>query len=280
MQQHIDDRTQGDAMNAYYQRISREILEDGRVFSQYRSTIHAQGAWNEHEQHMAAATGILAVELEQFSPRADMRIGRISLDIFGVIFAGDFQIETKTIRAGRTIELIEATMITQGKTSIVARAWRMQTSDTTAVQGLEDVSLSPSTQAWHGMQEAWSGGFISSIQTFSDTRRAGKGVVWLSSAIEMVDGETTSDFVRLMGLVDTANGIVARVEQDKNNIEWVFPNLDLQIHLLRQPQGQILGLETIQQIGDDGIGLTSSILHDERGIFGRSEQILTVRKIK
>ncbi|MEG1157701.1 MAG: thioesterase family protein, partial [Acinetobacter sp.] len=30
--------------------------------------------------------------------------------------------------------------------------------------------------------------------------------------------------------------------------------------------------------GDDGIGLTSAVLHDEQGPFGRSEQILTLRK--
>lgn len=266
-------------MNAYYQFINREIQENGDVCSTYRSTQHAQGAWNEHEQHMAAATGILTAELEQYNPRPQMRIGRIGLDIFGVIFAGEFQIITKTIRAGRTIELIESTMLAQGKVCIVARAWRMQTSDTQQVQGTEDVAQSKSMQVWTGMQEVWSGGFIKSIQTFSENRRAGKGVVWVTTDVDMIEGQPTSDFVKLMGLVDVANGIVTRITQPKDQIEWIFPNLDLQIHLLRQPQGRFLGLETVQQLGADGIGLTSSILHDELGVFGRSEQILTVRHL-
>ena len=79
-----------------------------------------------------------------------------------------------------------------------------------------------------------------------------------------------------MGMVDAANGVVPRIEQQ--TIEWLFPNLDLQIHLYRLPVGKRLGLQSVQQIGDDGIGLTSSILHDELGPFGRSEQILTVRQ--
>ena len=33
-----------------------EVQGGGR----FRSTIHAQGAWNEHEQHMAPASGIMA----------------------------------------------------------------------------------------------------------------------------------------------------------------------------------------------------------------------------
>ncbi|NDX71453.1 thioesterase family protein, partial [Acinetobacter baumannii] len=60
---------------------------------------------------------------------------------------------------------------------------------------------------------------------------------------------------------------------------WGFPNLDLQIHMHRYPQGKWLGLETVQQYGSDGIGLTSAVLHDVYGPFGRSEQILTLRKM-
>ena len=56
-------------------------------------------------------------------------------------------------------------------------------------------------------------------------------------------------------------------------------DVDLQIHMHRLPQGRWLGLETVQQIGKDGIGLTSSVLHDVHGPFGHSEQLLTVRKL-
>ena len=90
----------------------------------------------------------------------------------------------------------------------------------------------------------------------------------------MVEGENTLDFVRLIGMIDAANGIVPRVEPGQG---WAFPNLDLQIHLYREPQGQWLGLEATQQYGTDGIGLTSAVLHDQCGPFGRSEQILTLR---
>ena len=77
-------------MSAYYSFIQREQHADGSTTAYYRSNIHAQGAWNPHEQHMAPATGILCVELEQFQPRADMRIGRVGLDIFGLIAFGEF----------------------------------------------------------------------------------------------------------------------------------------------------------------------------------------------
>ncbi len=273
---------------SYY--ILKERTHDGTTTTAiYDCTIHAQGAWNPNEQHMAPATGVMCAELEAFMPRDDMRIGRISLDIFGLIMFGEFRIDTKTIRAGRTIELIEAVMSAKDKAGvekicIVARAWRLQKSDTTAVAGMENASIGlPDDQPdWDGMQH-WGGGYINSIYTKAHPdNRSGKGIVWINNDLDMVscDGKPlpTSDFVHLMGMVDTANGIVPRIHQP-NGVVWAFPNLDLQIHLLRLPVGRWLGLQTTQEIHSDGIGLTSSILHDEQGVFGHSEQILTVRQI-
>ncbi|MEG1584385.1 MAG: hypothetical protein RR361_04980, partial [Anaerovorax sp.] len=37
-----------------------------------------------------------------------------------------------------------------------------------------------------------------------------KGVVWLTTPLAMVENRQSTDFVGLMGLVDTANGIVPR----------------------------------------------------------------------
>ncbi|MHA3081083.1 thioesterase family protein [Acinetobacter sp. ANC 5502] len=266
-------------MPAYYQLLGREQDEQGITTAHYRSTLHSQGAWNAHEQHMAPATGIMCTELEQFMPRTDMRIGRISLDIWGLIAFGEFSIQTRLLRPGKTIELIESTMQAQGKTCIVARAWRMMTQNSSEISGLEDdkVAHPEKLPVWTGMQ-SWPGGFIQTLEARADERRrSGKGIVWLHNDTHMVEGCNTTDFVRLMGMVDTANGVVPR--DQTSEAKWAFPNLDLQIHLYRWPQGQWLGLEVVQQYGHDGIGLTSSILHDVHGPFGRSEQILTLRKM-
>lgn len=265
-------------MSAYYQLLDRNTDAQGLVTARYQSTIHAQGAWNPHEQHMAPASGILAAELEQFSPREGMRIGRISYDIFGLIQFGEFSIETSVVRGGKTIELIESKMQANGKTCVVARAWRMCTSDSSSIAALEDTAVQHPDQCapWEGMKR-WPGGFIASIQArANDEHRAGKGLVWLNNDLEMIEGQSTSDFVHLMGMIDTANGIVPRQEGE---FEWGFPNLDLQVHMHRAPQGRWLGLETVQQYGADGIGLTSTVLHDVQGPFGRAEQILTLRKV-
>lgn len=267
-------------MTAYYTFSHREPQADGSCIAHYQPTEHAQGAWNEHEQHMAPATGILTHELSQFAPQDNMRIARISLDILGLIPFDEFTITTRCIRPGRTIELIEAVMSSRGRDCIIARAWRLMTQDTSQIAGLEDQQAKHNPEQlseWQGMK-GWPGKFIESVHLVSEAdRRPGKGMVWITNEKQMVEGELTTDLVKLLGMVDTANGVVPRLGMGLSKLQWMFPNTDLQIHMHRAPKGQWLGIEAVQQYGTDGIGLTSAVLHDVHGPFGRSEQILTIR---
>lgn len=268
-------------MTAYYLPISRHTTDDTTT-AHYQSTDHAQGVWNDFEQHMAVATGLLAYELERFFPKDELVIARLSMDILGVIYLGETAVRTRFIRTGRTIELIEGTLSTfdkngTQKVSIIMRAWRLIKSNTRAIAGLEcsppDKSVADLPN-WDGMA-VWSGGYIKSLSAKVAHHRAGKSFVWLNTDIDMVAGETTSDFVHLIGMVDTSNGTAMRATDGA----WIFPSIDLQIHLYRTPVGRWLGLDTVQEIGEQGVGLTTSVLYDKCGAFGRAEQILTVRHL-
>ncbi len=73
--------------------------------------------------------------------------------------------------------------------------------------------------------KCWPGGYIQSIETrAAEGHRAGKGIVSLHNDLDMVEAQDTSSFVRLLGMVDTANGIVPRQNPASG---WGFPNLDL-----------------------------------------------------
>ena len=259
-------------------------LADGNFYYQslgggrFRSTIHAQGAWNEHEQHMAPASGLMADRLERHDPREDMRMARLSYEILGLIPGGEFHIETSTLRPGRTIELLQAELIANGRVAIRATAWRLVTSDTSAVAAVEEsTSATPDDCKPYDGASVWPGGYIRSLEMrVADGHRPGAGKVWLRTGHPLTDTADSGDMARLTGLVDTANGIAARVPPGRDS--YAFPNLDLQIHMYRQPAGDWLGLDNAVSFGADGIGLTSTVLHDLSGPFGRAEQILTIRR--
>src|SRR5690606_30989674 len=127
----------------------------------------------------------------------------------------------------------------------------------------------------HGLRE-WPGGFIRSIDVrVAPDHRPGLGRAWLRTPHPLLADGPVSGAARLIGLIDSSNGVASRVAPGS----WAFPNVDLQLHLYREPSGDWLGLQNSVSFGTDGVGLTSTVLHDLTGPFGRAEQILTLRRI-
>ena len=242
----------------------------------YRSNPHAEGAWAQDHQHMAPVAGLLTEAIEAASDRADLLTSRIAFDILGVITAGDLEVTAQVVRPGRTIELVEAEMVIAGRPVVRALAWRLATSDTAdfAESGIEPMPGPDSGQPWDGTAE-WDGGYIRSVQfRVLPGRRPGHARAWLTTDVDLVEGAATSDLGKFVGLIDTANGIAARVDPR----EILFPNTDLTVHLFRRPAGRWLGLDTTVSLGPDGVGMTASVLHDVHGPVGRAAQTLTVRR--
>lgn len=248
----------------------------------YRPTVHAQGAWRDTEQHMAPVAGLLAHAIETHDPRPELQLCRLTYEILGVIRAEEFQVETRVIRPGRTIELVEATLSVGGRTAVRATGWRLAVTDTTEVAaGAPEPLPGPDALPRWDASGTWAGGYITGLE-FRHTPDSEPGRVraWLRTRTTLIDGIETSDLARFVGLLDTANGIAARLPPDR----WTYPNTDLTIHLFRAPRlpesDAWVGFDARSVIGPNGIGLTSATVYDLDGPVGRTEQILTVRKIE
>lgn len=255
----------------------------------FTSTPHTEGAWLPGEQHMAPVSGLMvhAIERELSAlsaaasrsdePGPELLISRLTFEILGVIAAGEMEIEVSVIRPGRTIQLIEATMIIAGRPTIRARVWRLARRDTASVSGgAPDPLPSPDGLERWAASDQWRGGYIRSLEIRPlPGGKPGRAAGWLRTPIALVHSEPVSDLARFIGLVDTANGIAVR----RDPREWMFPNLELTIHLYRQPVWGWVGLDTSVIFGDGGVGLTTSVLHDVNGPVGRVEQLLTVRPL-
>lgn len=245
--------------------------------ARFRPTAHVGGAWRADEQHFAPVAGLITHALEQHAAGSGLQIGRLSFEILGVIPAAVSEVVVETVRAGRTISLLEATMTVSDRPVVRARAWLLSRQDTSAVAGGAPEPMPPPAELerWDG-PGTWPGGYIGSL----DIRRSadaapGRARAWVSTDVELLVDEPVAPLARFVGLVDTANGIAVRQPPG----EWMFPNLDLTVHLHRQPVGGPVGLDTTVVFGPDGVGLTSSVLHDAHGAVGRAEQILTVRPL-
>lgn len=143
-----------------------ESIAPGR----YRPTAHAGGAWTADEIHFSPLGGLVvhAIDLHRAATQGGANgkeLGHISFDILGFFAAGDCEIRVETIRPGRTIELIEATVIIAGRPAVLARAEFIATTDTTAVAGGESVSLpSPDQSTPWSMTDIWPSGYVASLE--------------------------------------------------------------------------------------------------------------------
>lgn len=249
---------------------------------QFSPTARVGGAWREDEQHVSPLAGLITHAIETHrAQRQDppMALSRISFDILGQIRLEEFDLTVETTRPGRTIELVEATVTISGRAVVRARAWFMAETDTSAVAGGQpDRMPEPETLETWPMDSVWpERGFISTLEVRTTTNpQPGRTSAWMSTGTELVAAEPVSPLAAFVALVDTANGIAVREEPTK----WMFPNLDLTIHLHRQPEGSWTGLDTSVIFGTAGQGLTSTVLHDRHGPVGRAEQTLTVRAIE
>lgn len=244
----------------------------------YRATEHTSGAWNTAEQHIAPSFGLLAHAIEtdrDARGHGDLAIGRLSYDILGTIPVDSLMdISVTVIRPGRTIELVEATLGYGGRTVVLARAWLMKQFETKALcgNGFTPIPAPAEMPVWNA-GEVWPGGFIASAETRRIDHGPGRASYWARTDVPLVEGEPVSPLARAAGLLDLANGMAVRFDPR----EVAFPNLDLTAHFFAAPTGDWLGFDTTVSIGESGIGLTHSIIHDQSGAIGTVSQILTVR---
>jgi len=256
--------------DGYYERIAEH---------RYLPTTRAGGAWAPNELHFAPLGGLIVHELDTHraaSSATRMALGRVTFEILGFLTTDECEITVETVRPGRTIELMEATATIAGRVVVRARAWFLADFDTASIAGGAPAPMpEPGPTPDWSMLDVWTGGFVTSLAVRPvGTPEPGRNAAWLSSDIDLIAGETVSDVASYLSLVDTANGIAVRADPR----EWAFPNVDLSIHLYRQPVGRPVGLDTTQIYGTTGQGLTTTVLHDRLGAVGVAHQLLTIRQ--
>lgn len=247
--------------------------------TRFGATQLLSGAWNTEEQHIAPTIGLLAHLLEtDFAARRqdDLRLTRVSYDILGTMPLEPMDVTVSVLRPGRTIELVEARLSQRGRDAVIARGWFTARYDTAALQGSPFPPMRPveEMERW-GLHTNWAGDFVRTPQIWRHELEVGRVQFWLRGDVPLLANERVSPLAHMLRLIDVSNGVAARVAPG----EVAFPNLDLTVHVFREPVDDLTGLDTTASFGPDGAGLTHTVLHDREGPFGTFAQTLTVRPL-
>jgi len=244
------------------------------VFQANAATI---GPWDSALQHGGPPAALLGRALEaQGGPRGS-RISRIVFDFFGPIPVSQVSVQTQVLRAGKRVQLSEATLQAGGRVALRATAWHLlaEVGRSPAVPSSFVVPALPPHGAeavFPGMRRFPYGDAIEWRFVHGGYGELGPATVWTRCRIPLVRGSVLTGLQRVLIIVDAANGVSAVLPF----AAWTFVPIDLVVTAQRLPEAEWVGMAAETTLGTDGIGVTETILFDAHGAFGRALQTLYV----
>jgi hypothetical protein len=244
--------------------------------ARWRPTRHTAGPWEAESQHAGPPAALLARALERCEPREDMVLARVTCEILGPVpVDAELTVEARVERPGRSVELLEAELTSDGRAAMRASAWRLRPAAVSA--GPAGPAAPPARAAPEsGYPAGWNtDGYLGAVEwrfARGDWHTPGPAAVWTRLRVGIVPGEPPSPLQRLLAVADSGNGVSAELDM---NAYW-FINPELTLHVLRAPRGEWVCLDAASTLCAGGSGAAFSVLSDTEGLVARGSQALLV----
>jgi hypothetical protein len=242
----------------------------------WRATRHTAGPWDTGTQHGGPPAALLGRAMQRCQPRPEMIITRFTCEILRPIPVADISITARLARPGRSVELIEATAIADGREVARASAWRVRRTGAPSVPPRHAApSPLPDQPPALPSPAGWADGYLSAIEwrpVRGSLATPGPATVWARMRYPLVPDEEPAPLERVLVIADSGNG--ASWELDINR--WLFINPELTVHLHREAAGEWICLDAQTAITADGAGLATSVLSDTDGPLGVGAQSLLI----
>jgi hypothetical protein len=263
-----------------------------------------RGPWDPDSQHAGPPAALLAREIERCpgpdGPEAAAGgwiVGRITYEILRPVPIAPLTVGAEVVRPGRRVQMLDAALADEsGQELIRARAWRLRRVAVELPAGLASEDPAAPVRGVRGpacgdgeprlpaeidpaADAFFPTGFDVGYHSAMDYRFAvggfaepGPAFCWMRMKKPLVEGEAPTPLQRVLAAADSGNGVSSTLDFS----EFLFINVDLSVHLHRMPAGEWIGLDALTTPEPTGIGLSDTVLHDERGPIGRACQTLLI----
>ncbi len=244
-------------------------LGDGR----FRSTVHTTGPWDARSQHAGPPSALLGRALERCDPRDDTAVARVTVELLGAVPVGELEVRARTVRPGRSVELVEAALSAAGRDVARASAWRIRR---TGAASTADEPPPPLPGAQEPVRpRGWVEGYVQAVEwrfVSGMLGEPGPATAWSRLRHPLVADEEPSPLQRVLAVADSGNGLSGELDLAR----WHFINPELTVHLHREAAGEWVCVDARTAISTGGTGLATTELSDERGRLGVGAQALLV----
>ncbi len=247
----------------------------------YVATELTRGPWDPGAQHAGPPSALLGREIESLEGSGEFQVGRIVMEILRPVPIGPVRLESRILRPGRRVQLVEASLSGEAGELVRATAWRLRTSEVEMPD--ESIAADPPPP---GPEQGTTPDFFATGQdvgyhTAMEWKAVagaflepGPATVWMRMRHPLVAGEEPSPLQRALIAADVGNGISAVLDWR----EYVFINVDLTVHFERMPEGEWVCVDATTRAQPTGIGTAESVLSDQRGRIGRAAQSLLIAR--
>jgi len=203
------------------------------------------------------------------------------VEILRPVPIGEVRVESRVLRPGKRVQLVEASLSGEGGELMRASAWLLRRSEVEMPGEAVRVDDPP-----QGHEQGWTPEFFATGQSVGYHTamewkavagaflEPGPATVWMRMRHPLVAGEGPTPLQRALIAADVGNGISAVLDWR----EYVFINVDLTVHLERLPEGDWVCVDAVTRPQPSGIGTAESVLYDARGRIGRAAQSLLIAR--
>ena len=261
--------------------MSKDAFYSERGEGRFLATELTRGPWDPEAQHAGPPAALLGRELEALDEAGEFQVGRVVFEILRPVPIGEVRIESRVLRPGRKVQLVEASLSGEAGELMRATAWLLRRSELDLPADAVDESPAP-----QGPDEGWVPEFFPTghdigYQSAMEWKAVagsflepGPATVWMRMREPLVAGEEPTPLQRALIAADVGNGISAVLDYR----EYVFINVDLTVHFERMPEGEWVCVDAVTRPRPTGIGTAESVLWDERGRIGRAAQSLVIAR--
>jgi hypothetical protein len=239
------------------------------------ATDYTRGPWSREHQHAGPPAALLARAVEKAAGIEGGMAVRLAFDILRPVPVAPLTVAVRTLRPGRNVEQLEATLSSEEHEVMRARVWRMARREAAA---RPPAGESPEAIATGERARFFAAGQVAYYDAL-DWRFAhggwndlGPAMAWTRPQVDLIAGEPITPLEHLLVMGDAASGISNALDQR----EWMFPNVDFSVLLERLPQGEWIAMDAVTHLGGDGPASCVATYSDQFGRVGTSTQALII----
>ncbi|MBS0472521.1 MAG: thioesterase family protein [Proteobacteria bacterium] len=225
-----------------------------------------RGPWRDDSLHGRVVIGLCGYELERTHGGPEWMPARLTVDMYRLPDFSPITAETRVIRGGRRIKIVDVELMQGGKSVSRGTAQFL-------IRGENAPGKTVSPHNWDAPHPDTLpppppnqfGGRMWKMRNVSEWFGAdnGKRGAWMAEIREMVEGAPLTPFTRVAAAADFASPLANRAE---NSLGYI--NTDMTVYLHRLPVGEWIGFEKTNHHATDGVAIGECFLHDTQGPIG------------